>query len=258
MGNPIPSQTRSIDAYSSYNSDVVNKLTRIISNGQDCILEINPVNVEYVSSSSVKTTIGKCIKDDVLVELSSELTIDLTDGDFFVDSTAWNEVGFYYVVLEYEYIKTRPAPIASIQVIRHSERATLYDTDKHLFLACLEIGGAYQVDNIFGYDPDDPSIRRAIAGGVTPINFIDAVTDYYATPEDATIRVSGDTTIYLPLASLCSKEIRVIKKDSYLTTTTVEATGSDLIETQTSIDMTRQWNEITVLPDPDNNVWIEV
>ena len=43
MGNPIPVQVRSVDPYASYNSDVVNRLTRIISNGNDCILHSNPI-----------------------------------------------------------------------------------------------------------------------------------------------------------------------------------------------------------------------
>lgn len=256
MGNPIPTQVRSIDPYASYNSDIANRLTRIVTDGEDCLLSPSPIEVEAIDSTSVVVTSGKAVKDDVLIEIQS-LNVDLTDGDFFVDSTAWNEIGYYYVVLTYTYSKVQPPPTASIGVIRPSKRATLYNPNTMLFLACLDVSGYYQVDNILNYDPDNPSIGRKIVGGVVGGQATLITGDYTASPNDALLAVSGNTTITLPPSSVSETEIRIIKIDSSATVTTVAAHSGDKIDDETSIQMTEQWNEVTLWPD-GITTWVEV
>lgn len=165
MGNPIPSQERSVDPYSSYNSDVVNKLTRIISDGENILLTPTPIDASIADTTTVSVSAGKCLKDDVLIEIQ-DIDIDMTDEDFYVDSSGgvWNETGYYYLVLEYEYQKTSPPPEASIKVIMDSQRSTVYDSSKHLFIKCLEITGSYQVTTLYDYDPDDPTLTRSVKG----------------------------------------------------------------------------------------------
>jgi len=172
MGNPVPSQIRSVDPYSSYNSDVVNKLTRIISDGNNILLTPSPIDVSQVDLTNITVLEGKAIMQDVLIEIQ-DINIDVTDSDFYVDDSGgvWNETGYYYVVLAYEYQKTSPPPEASVMIILPSQRGTVFDPDKHLFLKCLEVSnpGSYQIDDLLDYDPDDPSINRedliAGAGG---------------------------------------------------------------------------------------------
>lgn len=177
MGNTIPSQVRSVDPYASYNSDVVNKLTRIISDGENILLAPSPIEVSFVNTTKVRADAGKAIMQDVLIEIQNH-DIDLTDVDFYVDSSGgvWNETGYYLVVLHYEYQKTSPAPEASIKIILPSQKATLYNPAKHLFLKCLEVTGSYQVDSLLDYDPDDPSVARDVVGASTG-NFVATDSD---------------------------------------------------------------------------------
>ena len=116
MGNPVPSQIRSVDPYSSYNSDVVNKLTRIISDGENILLSPSPIDVSLINTTTVKALEGKAIVQDVLIEIQ-DINVDLADADFYIDSSGgiWNETGYYLVVLHYEYQKTSPPPEASIK-----------------------------------------------------------------------------------------------------------------------------------------------
>ena len=45
MANIYPSQERHIDSYATYYSDTVNKLTRIVSLGNNCILSNDQIDV---------------------------------------------------------------------------------------------------------------------------------------------------------------------------------------------------------------------
>jgi len=182
MGNPVPSQIRSVDPYASYDSNVVNKLTRIVSDGENILLSPSPIDVSSISSTTVKAETGKAIMQDVLIEIQ-DIVVDLADIDFYIDSSGgiWNETGYYLIVLHYEYQKTSPPPESSIKVILPSQKATLYDPTKHLFLKCLTVtnpGSGNQIDALLDYDPDDPSIDRTNnIGGVNAGNFVSTDKD---------------------------------------------------------------------------------
>jgi len=265
MGNPIPVQTRSIDAFSSYDSNITNRLTRIVSNGSDCLLYPQPIEVEINDSTSVIATEGNCIKDDVLLEISS-LTVDLTDSDFYVQPAGgvWNETGYYYIVLDYVYAKTRPAPHAEIKVILPSQRATLFTSD-HLFLACLSVsapGGIYQVDEVLESDPSIPANGRVLAGSPTgggELSIYRSVAgSYSATTEDKNIKVTGNATITLPSVNDAYQQLRIIKADSSSTTLIVSGSGGETIDNNASIQFRNQWSEVTLLPNRADGVWVEI
>jgi len=184
MGNPVPSQIRSVDPYASYDSNVVNKLTRIVSDGENILLSPSPIDVSLINATTIRALIGKAIMQDVLIETQLDLDVDLADIDFYVDSTGgfWNETGYYLVVLHYEYNKTSPPPEASVKIIMPSQKATLYDPTKHLFLKCLDVSnsGINEIDAVLDHDPDNPSVNRddlisGVGGG-----------NYVATDEDTT------------------------------------------------------------------------
>lgn len=263
MGNTIPTQLRSIDPYASYNSDIANRLTRIVTSGIDCLLYPDPIDVIANDSTSVIVTSGKCVKDDVYIEIQ-QMTVPLDDADFFVDSTsAWDSVGYYYVVVNYTYAKVQPANVASIGIIKPSQRTTSFDS-RHLFLACLDVGpdggGGYQVDAILDYDPDWPNNRRILRGadpsGVVA-SYIVVSTNYSADPDDSNIKASGNTTITLPPVATSPKQIRIIKTDLPPTKITVVPYAGDYIDNATSIEMTGRWNEVTLLPD-NIQTWVEI
>jgi len=181
MGNPVPSQIRSVDPYASYDSNVVNKLTRIISDGENILLSPSPIEVSLINTTTIKALEGKAIMQDVLIEIQ-DLPIDLSDIDFYLDSSGgwWNETGYYLVVLHYEYQKTSPPPEASIKIIMPSQKVGLYDPTKHLFLKCLEVSnsGINEVDDVLDSDPDDPTINRDdLITGASAGNFVSTDKD---------------------------------------------------------------------------------
>ncbi len=176
MGNTVPSQIRSVDPYASYNSDVVNKLTRIITDGRNILLTPSPIDVSIIDTTHIRALAGKAVMQDVLIEIQN-LDVDVTDIDFYVDSSGgvWNEEGYYLVVLYYEYNKTSPAPVAEIKIILPSQKATVYDPTKHLFLKCMNVidnGGTLEVDSLLDYDFDNPMVEREFSGAGSGGNFV--------------------------------------------------------------------------------------
>src|SRR4030042_2615707 len=130
-----PDQIRAVDPYSSFNSDVVSMLTRIVSNHSNVILPFNPIDVSQLTSTSLRCTAGKVVKDDIYIETTSNFDVDMTDSDMYIDpgTGPLDSTGYYYIVLKYTYVKTKPATQASIQIIKPSQRITLFGTP-HLLL----------------------------------------------------------------------------------------------------------------------------
>lgn len=167
MADIYPTQTRQIDPYSSYNSNVVNALTRMISRGANCLHGVHAIDVEIDPGTPLTQTIvktGQCFKDDVLISIDSDFTVDLTDADFYVSGPPWNEAGYYLITLAYTYAKSIPAPRASIKIFKPSQHASL--TSGYLFLKCLEVsfnGSTFQLDAVHDWVPDNTSIKREYA-----------------------------------------------------------------------------------------------
>ena len=161
MGNPVPSQIRSVDPYASYDSNVVNKLTRIVSDGENILLSPSPIDVSSLTTTTVTAEAGKAIMQDVLIEIQ-DIIVDLSDIDFYIDSSGgiWNETGYYLLVLHYEYNKTSPPPEASVKIILPSQKGIIYDPTKHLFLKCINVQTLGVISDILDSDPDNPSIDR--------------------------------------------------------------------------------------------------
>ena len=122
--NVFPNQTRSIDPFAGYNSNVVNMLTRgttqrANADGSDCILGTHSLDIIWDGNSpSVLTVLsGECFKDDVYIKVIDNFTIDLANIDFYLSdgNGALYENGWYYIVLNYTYSISKPAPQASIK-----------------------------------------------------------------------------------------------------------------------------------------------
>lgn len=168
MGNPVPSQERTVDPYASYHSNVVNKFTRMITTGLNCIFGTHGIEVTQLSSTEVETSTGQCFKDDMLIQVTSTLTVDFEDEDFYADPSGgwWNEIGYYYVTLDYTYTISRPAPDASIKILKPSQHAMYTPTSRFLFLKAVEVswnGSTFQIDDVWDYDPSTPTNRRVYA-----------------------------------------------------------------------------------------------
>ena len=174
MGNPIPTQVRSVDPYASYNSDVVNKLTRMISDGNNILLMPSAPTITQLSSSMIRVNAGKSIMDDVLIEIE-DINMDLNDLDFYLNPSEglWQGAGYYYVILHYEYQRTSPPPSASVRIIKPIDHG-MFDDTKHLFLGVLNVndpGGVETITEILDYDPGNPAIGRE-EGGANTGNYV--------------------------------------------------------------------------------------
>jgi hypothetical protein len=164
MGNTIPTQTRTIDPYSSYNSNVVNQLTRMISKGEDCIFGLPSLNITIDSifpQTQLILSSGLCFKDDVIIEITNPFTIDMHDSDFYLSTNHFDEVGYYYIALKYTYLKSMPAPQAKITIFRPSERE--FCGSGYLFLKAVYVVGVpgnLYIDSVYDYDPENSNIKR--------------------------------------------------------------------------------------------------
>jgi hypothetical protein len=161
-----PSQIRAIDPFASYNSNTVNILTRMVTGGSDVLFSPNPIDVTYDTTSptqAVVVTPGGAFKDDVWVQITANHRVDFNKSFNYNNfGSGFNEEGYYYIVLEYTYQKSKPAPKASIKIIKPSQRVTDF-TDAHLFLKAVKvelISSVYTITELLGYDPENPSITR--------------------------------------------------------------------------------------------------
>jgi len=158
-----PTQTRAVDPFASYNSDVVNRLTRMVTQGEDLLFSPRGMDVIADSTSPndyVNVTLGSCFKDDIWIQITAEHQVDFTNALHYFGGAVVKEPGYYYIVLEYEFVKSRPSPQASIKIIPPSLVATGYGTN-HVFLkAIAATTGPWALGTFYDYDPGDTSVYR--------------------------------------------------------------------------------------------------
>jgi len=165
MANIYPGQTRTIDPYASYNSNVANRLTRMVTGGNNCLFSTHTIEVELDATSITHVTVssGQCFKDDVIVQLSESTSLDFESSDSYVEyGGGFNEEGYYYVVLDYEYVKAKPAPQAALKIIKPSQVNTHF-TSRYLFLKAVRVtynGVIFRIASVHDGDPDNPSNQR--------------------------------------------------------------------------------------------------
>lgn len=158
-----PTQTRAIDAFASYNSDVVNRLSRMVTNGEDLLF--SPKGMDVIADSTspndhIIVTPGSCFKDDVWIQITEEHQVDFNNALHYFGGSIIKEPGYYYCVLEYEFVKSRPSPQASIKIIPPSLLPSAYGSN-HVFLKAVSATtGPWAIGNLYDYDPDNISIYR--------------------------------------------------------------------------------------------------
>jgi hypothetical protein len=196
--NLYPSQSRAIDPFSSYNSNSVNVLTRMVSLGQNCIIGASSMDVVWDSTSTTIVTVcsGICFKDDVIINITDNFKVDMSVDDFYVTQAGagMNEAGYFYIVLDYTYSKSLPAPQAAIRIIKPSQVLSTFNTSKYLFLkavniqlvsSIMEIVGVYDIDPTFGFSRN---YSMYYAGGVNTLP-----TPYVESRDEGRIIYARDT-----------------------------------------------------------------
>ena len=177
MAITAPVQERAVDPYSGNRySSIINRLSRIVTNGQDVILyPFQSFSLTRVNDTTVTVGPGVCVKDDVLIHIKESFTLDFDDNDYYIDEIGDMESeGYYYIVLQYFYARSLPAPKAWIRLIR--DTSGLYDTgnyaDRYIFLGAAHVifdTVNYVLDDdpncLFTTDPEDSSITRPTTTG---------------------------------------------------------------------------------------------
>jgi len=118
----IPLQNRSVDPGSSFDSDNVNKLSRIVTGGEDQILKHEYLLPTLVDFQTVNVTAGLAIKDDVVIQFLSSNDININEkiGPNFsnIDGTwpsPFPSTGVVYIVLKYVYQKVKISNVAELK-----------------------------------------------------------------------------------------------------------------------------------------------
>jgi hypothetical protein len=161
MANVYFDQQRAVDPFTTYTSTVVNRLTRMMSEGQDCILKETDLTVIYDGTASIEISTGICFKDNVFIESTAIKTVDMTDSDYYTGAGAWGASGIYYLCVEYVFVRSKPAPIARITILDPSQHGD-YPGTKYVFLKAIKIEGQI-ITALYDADPGDPSNKREYA-----------------------------------------------------------------------------------------------
>lgn len=200
-----PSQTRTVDPFASYNSDTVNKLTRMVTGGENYLFSTRGIDVIADSTSPtdhVVATEGGAFIEDVWLQITADHRVDFTNADHYINfGSGFDEGGYYYVVLDYDYVKSRPAPRASVKIIKPSQITSTIQsnlkagTGQYLLLKVVQVTAVapHQITTLYDYDPTDTEIYRrntsVFAGVVYTLPTFDHDRDYgrivYVRDEDA-------------------------------------------------------------------------
>lgn len=168
MASSIPSQARAVDPFASYNSDTVNTLTRMLTYGENGLATAYSCDVTLDSTSNQAVTLhpGFLYQDDVWIHIDAEHTVDFTDPDHYYNfDTGFDEIGYYYIVLEYTFVKSRPAPQVKALIVKPSQIGAYTPGGSWLFVKAVEVentGGSapYFVVDVHNFDPSNTDNKR--------------------------------------------------------------------------------------------------
>ncbi len=164
MASFNPTQTRTVDPFAAYNSDVVNTLTTMITNGDDALFSPRAMDVTFDSTSPdryVVVSTGIAFMDNVLIEITANHSVDFDTASHYFGGSVVKEPGNYYVVLEYQFVKSRPAPEAAVKIITPTEVSGGSFGATHLLLKVVQATtGPWSINTLLDYNPSIPADRR--------------------------------------------------------------------------------------------------
>jgi len=166
LGIPLSDDitTYSIFPYADFDTELANQAKRIVSLGNSCVLGGNSsFNITYDEGNhTITLSSGKCIIDDVYIEISEDQTFDLYDTDLYISSgDIRSEDGYYYVILNYIYVKSRPHRVAKFYLRKPSER-TNCPNNTELILRVLNATSGIIDSDILYQDPTRLSVYRTM------------------------------------------------------------------------------------------------
>jgi hypothetical protein len=185
-----PSQERAVDPFASYNSNTVNRLTNMMTRGERGVVTVYDLQVTIDSTSPSDTVVisaGYCYKDDVLIQVTEESRMQIL-GSGAEDNYAHSfnpssaNAGYYYIVLYYNYQKSRPAPTARLYVVEDPNTSSIYpdNTGDYVLLKVVQVTGtglSAVISSVLDYDPLIPANAReylpTLMGAVNPLPTFD-------------------------------------------------------------------------------------
>jgi hypothetical protein len=212
----IPTQIRAVDPFSSYHSNNVNKLMRLILGSKaGAIAADSMLFVSKLSDTELFVTKGFCAKDrditssddcPVVIQIVNDVTFDITDEDNYIIRTVGEPKNMElltvaYLVLTYQYQKLPDPPQAYIKLLKHIDD---FDPMYHLFLAKINFSSTFVIDTV---EQTDGVIERQIlnlyetyndtkaraADSINPIT--NHLTDLSNTDTVVTLNSSGVPTL---------------------------------------------------------------
>lgn len=167
-----PVQQRTADPYSEVRyTQTLNRFTRVITGGDDMVLKSESSFIcNIIDWYTVNIEAGIAVKDDTLVHINQDYDVDFTDQDLYIDdSDTMISEGYYFLLLQYNYARTLPAPKAYYRICRNSLLFTNYPS-RYIYLASIYVrwNGAetrYEIDTAripYYRDPIQTSIVRPI------------------------------------------------------------------------------------------------
>ena len=108
MASTTPTQERVVDPFASYNSNIVNRITEIVTQNSNGLLTIPSLQVTLgaLPLTTVDVAPGYIVKDDVLIKITATHQVDITDGDQWEGGSPLPfPSGYCYLVLKYTYQK---------------------------------------------------------------------------------------------------------------------------------------------------------
>jgi len=169
MSGIIPAQERAVDPFASYNSNAVNRLTNMMTRGNRGVVTVYDLQVTIDSTSPTDTVVisgGYCFKDDVLIEVTESTRMQIL-GSGAEDNYAHNfnpasaADGNYYIVLYYNFQKSRPAPQAILYAVESTNTSSIYpdNTGDYVLLKVVTISSG-AISSISDVDSGTPANVR--------------------------------------------------------------------------------------------------
>lgn len=172
MALTAPVQERSVDPYSNRRfSSILNRMTRVVSTGQDVILFPNQ-SFSFTNTAwyEVKISPGICIKDDVLIHITEDYYMNFANNNYYIDEAGTMiEIGYYYIVLQYLYARSLPTPKAWYKIIRDIDAHYVGHENNFIFLGTARIiwnGGEsrYEITTV-SYTNEAGTVKRPVTVG---------------------------------------------------------------------------------------------
>lgn len=166
MSSNEPTQIRTVDPFASYNSDTVNKLTRMLTFGEDALATARSCDVSMDATSVTRVIVasGTVYKDDMWIDITTQHIANFEDSNHYYDfGTGFDEAGYYYIVMSYTYQRQRPAPQAKILIVKPTQRLFYSSGGEWIFLKAVHViwnGSSFEIDGVSDYDPDIPANKR--------------------------------------------------------------------------------------------------